>query len=107
MMATNYVYFMPRYFGNVMKRNINGNDTIVEGNALLQYDELSNSYYWYSKGKDAIIKFGKNFADMIEDKENERKVETYFLTTDIPSIDGQLYIDKNSLVEVKNGKKSR
>ena len=94
MMATNYVYFMPRYFGNVMKRNINGN---------------IDSYLWFDKGYKYLFDF-INDVGRISNEENEINYQNYIkylLKTDVPSVDGQLYIDKNSLVEVKNGKKSR
>ena len=41
---------MPNYFGTVLKRNLNGEDIVIEENVLLQYDEDIDSYLWFDKG---------------------------------------------------------
>lgn len=106
-MPTNYVYFMPKYFGNVMKRNINGEDTIYLKNTLLQYDEIDGVYYLLGEKEGILIDFGYKFVHNENNDSENMELNKYCFKTDVPDIDGQLYIDKNSLVEVKNGKKSR
>ena len=100
---------MRNYFGTVLKRNLNGEDIVIEENVLLQYDEDIDSYLWFDKGYKYLFDF-INDVGRISNEENEINYQNYIkylLKTDVPSVDGQLYIDKNSLVEVKNGKKSR
>lgn len=102
------VLYMPEYTGTIMKRCLSGEDTIYDNNATFQYDELNNCYFYYTVEnlRELLFSIGKALENTI-DEELDKKVDGYFLTTDIPNIDGALYIDVNSLREKKNGKSRR
>ena len=107
-MKNSSVLYMPEYTGTIMKRCLNGEDTIYDSNATFQYDEKYDTYFYYTidNMKDFVLSI-ENVMDNIVDEELDKKVDGYFLTTDIPNIDGALYIDVNSLREKKNGKSRR
>lgn len=106
-MKNNSVLYMPKYTGTIMKRCLNGEDTIYDDNAILQYDEEYNTYFYYTieHMQDLVLSLEKNL-DKIIDEELDKKVDSYFLTTDIPFIEGQLYVDINSLKMVKKSGKN-
>lgn len=106
-MKNNSVLYMPKYTGTIMKRCLNGEDIIYDDNATLQYDEKYNTYFYYTieHMQDLVLSFEK-VMDNIIDEELDKKVNSYFLTTDIPFIEGALYIDINSLKMVKKSGKN-
>lgn len=89
--------------GDIYKRNLNGEDELVEKDVNLQYDTVYNTFlkeedicYASSLGE-AVL---DNNEEQIEEKRNI--LEDHFLYTDIPYIDGMLYVDKKSIYEIKN-----
>ena len=92
---------------------LNGEDTIYKENAVVQYDDENNEYFYpgdkdngYENMRNYVMWF-YNLLDGIEDEELDRKVEKYFLKGDIPDTDGTLYIDESTLVRVKEHGTSR
>ena len=45
-MGTKPVLYMPRYYCTIMERHLNGKDTIYKENALVQYDDENNEYFY-------------------------------------------------------------
>lgn len=93
------------YCGDIYKRNINGKDELVEKDVLLQYDTVLNRFI-----REQDIGYATAFADAVyhgdfrEIEMTERVLEDHYLYTEVPYIDGVLYIDKRSLYEVKNSR---
>lgn len=112
-MGTKSVLYMPRYYCTIMERHLNSEDTIYKENAVVQYDDENNEYF-YPGDKDNgyenmrnYLKWVQNTLDGIEDKELDRKVKKYFLKGNIPDTDGTLYVDEGTLVKVKEHGTSR
>lgn len=91
--------------GDIYNRNINGNDILVEKDVLLQYDTANNCFlrekdiHYASLYFEAVID-----GDLKCEEEAKALLEDHYLYTDVPYIDGVLYIDKNSVREVKNSR---
>ena len=84
-MGTKPVLYMPRYYCTIMERHLNGKDTIYKENALVQYDDENNEYFYpgdkdngYENMRNYVMWF-YNLLDGIEDEELDRKVKKYFL----------------------------
>lgn len=112
-MGTRPVLYMPRYYCTIMERHLNGEDTIYKENAVVQYDEADNEYFYpgdkdngYENMRNYIIWF-YNLLDGIEDEKLDKKVKKYFLKGDIPNTEGALYVDESTLVKVKENGVSR
>lgn len=112
-MGTKFVLYMPRYYCTIMERHLKGEDTIYKENAVVQYDDENNEYF-YPGDKDNgyenmrnYLKWVQNNLEGIEDEELDRKVEKYFLKGNIPDTDGTLYVDESTLVRVKEHGTSR
>ena len=45
-MGTKFVLYMPRYYCTIMERHLNGEDTIYKENAVVQYDDENNEYFY-------------------------------------------------------------
>lgn len=112
-MGTKPVLYMPRYYCTIMERHLNGKDTIYKENALVQYDDENNEYFYpgdkdngYENMKNYVMWF-YNLLDGIEDEELDRKVKKYFLKGNISDTDGTLYVDESTLVRVKEHGTSR
>ena len=91
--------------GNIYKRNINGNDILVEEDVLFQYDTANKCFI-----REEDICYASLYFEAIIDGNLKREEEIkallkeHYLYTDIPYIDGVLYIDKSSVYEVKNSR---
>ena len=60
-MGTKPVLYMPRYYCTIMERHLNGKDTIYKENALVQYDDENNEYF-YPGDKDNGYENMKNYV---------------------------------------------
>ena len=94
-MGTKPVLYMPRYYCTIMERHLNGKDTIYKENALVQYDDENNEYF-YPGDKDNGYENMRNyvmwFYNLLE----------YFLKGNISDTDGTLYVDESTLIKVKD-----
>ena len=107
-MGTKPVLYMPRYYCTIMERHLNSEDTIYKENAIVQYNDVDNEYF-YPGDKDNgyenmryYVMWFYNLLDGIEDEELDRKVKKYFLKGNIPDTDGTLYVDEGTLIKVND-----
>ena len=80
-MGTKPVLYMPRYYCTIMERHLKGEDTIYKENAVVQYDDENNEYF-YPGDKDNgyenmrnYLKWVQNNLEGIEDEELDRWYE--------------------------------
>lgn len=89
--------------GDIYKRNLDGEDMLVCEGEYLQYDTINGTFF-----READISYVSSFVDAVIDKDLDKieelndAIEEHFLYTDIPSVNGMLYIDKGSICEIKD-----
>ena len=107
-MGTRPVLYMPNYYCTIKERHLDKEDTIYKENALVQYDDMYNEYFYQGTKDDGYLgmqlhaKLIMKYLDNIEDKELEKEVNKRYLKGDIPNIEGALYVDESTLVKVKD-----
>jgi len=88
--------------GDIYKRNLNGEDVLVEEDVLFQHDTVYGSYL-----PERDVCYVCDYAEAIFDdnqdriEETENALQEHYLYTDIPYVDGMLYIKNSSVYEIK------
>ena len=91
--------------GDIYKRNLEGEDELVEKDVRLQYDTVKNIFLREEDICYAALYFEAVIdGDLKCEEEMKTLLEDCYLYTEVPRISGMLYIDKSSVYEIKKGR---
>lgn len=89
------------YFGNLMKI-VNGKDTLYRENVCLIYDEKVDKFYSLENTLNYFFDVSLNKNLTSEEKEKLKEIiKNYEYAYKPNNIDGEIYVDINSLKELK------